>query len=74
MSNNVTRKTPEELISKTQKQPLSTRVKVETYEALEQIAKDVGTSLSDLSAGILDDYVHWYEEEGKKTGKKNGKK
>lgn len=71
MSNNVTRKTPEELISKTHKQPLSTRVKVETYEALEQIAKDVGTSLSDLSAGILDDYVHWYEEEGK--AKRSGK-
>jgi hypothetical protein len=70
MSNNVTRKTPEELVSKTQKQPLSTRVKVETYEALEHIAKEVGTSLSDLSAGILDDYVQWYEEEGKKKKRK----
>ena len=70
MSNNVSRKTPEELVSKIQKQPLSTRVKVETYEALELIAKEVGTSLSDLSAGILDDYVHWYEDERKKKKKK----
>lgn len=74
MNNNVTRKTPEELVSKTQKHPLSTRVRVETYDALEKIAEEVGTSLSDLSAGILDDYVKWFEEENKKSGKKNGKK
>lgn len=74
MSNIVKRKTPEELISKTQKQPLSTRVRVETYKALEKIAEDIGTSLSDLSAGILEDYVQWYEVDGKKAGKKNGKK
>lgn len=70
----VNRKSPEELISKTQKHPLSTRVKVETYQALEKIAVDLGTSLSDLSAGILDDYVLWYLEEKKKKDKKNGKK
>lgn len=74
MNPEIQRKVPKQLITKTQKHPLSARVKVETYKALEKIADEVGTSLSDLSAGILDDYVHWYEEEGKKTGKKNGKK
>ena len=74
MNNSVKRKTPEELVSKIQKQPLSTRIKVETYKALEEIANNVGTSLSDLSAGILEDYVQWYKEEGIKTGKKSGKK
>lgn len=74
MSEIVKRKTPEELISKSQKQPLSTRVKVETYKALEIIADEVGTSLSDLSAGILEDYIHWYAEEGKKNSRKNTKK
>jgi thermostable 8-oxoguanine DNA glycosylase len=72
--NQVNRKTPDELISKTKKQPLSARVKVETYEALEKIADEVGTSLSDLSAGILDDYVQWYLEQGNKVGKRHGKK
>ena len=70
MSRNVVRKTPQELVSRTQKHPLSTRVKVETYRALEHIAKEVETSLSDLSAGILEDYVRWYEEEKKKISKK----
>ena len=74
MSNNVKRKTPEELISKTQKQPLSTRVRVETYKALEEIAEEIGTSLSDLSAGILEDYVQWCKEEGKIKTKKSIKK
>ena len=72
MNNKVTRKTPNELVSKIKKQPFSTRIKVETYKTLKQIAREVGTSLSDLSAGILDDYVHWYEEE-KRAGKKTKK-
>lgn len=72
--NQVNRKTPDELISKTQKQPLSARVKVETYEALKNIAKQTGASISDLTAGILEDYVQWYLEEGKKRGKRHGKK
>lgn len=74
MRSNVERKTPEELVSRTQKHPLSTRVKVETYEALELIAKEVGTSLSDLSAGILDDYVHWYQSQPKGRTKRDSKK
>ncbi|MBY0515371.1 MAG: hypothetical protein K2P81_00580 [Bacteriovoracaceae bacterium] len=73
MNNSIKRKTPEELISKA-KRPLSSRIDVRAYKALEQIAKKLDTSLSDLSAGILEDYVHWYEQEGREPNKKNTKK
>ena len=67
------RRTPDELKSKTSKQPLSTRVKTTTYEALEKISAKHKTSISDLSAGILEDYVQWYEEQYEENGIKNGK-
>lgn len=62
------RKTPEELKSKFERVPLSTRVKEETRELLEKEAKKVGTSLSDLTAGILDEYVEWLISKRKNKG------
>lgn len=62
------RKTPEELKSKIERVPLSTRVKEETRQILEKEAKKVKTSLSDLTAGILDEYADWLINKRKNKG------
>lgn len=56
-------KTPDELVSNFERTPLSTRVKTKTRASLEKEAKRLKTSLSDLAAGILDEYVQWLNEE-----------
>lgn len=62
------RKIPEELKSKYKREALSTRVKAETHQILEQQAKKIKTSLSDLSAGILDEYAEWLTARHTKQG------
>jgi hypothetical protein len=62
-------KTPDELVSNFERTPLSTRVKTKTRTSLEKEAKRLKTSLSDLAAGILDDYVQWLNEEQLKNRK-----
>lgn len=56
-------KTPDELVSNFERTPLSTRVKTKTRATLLKEAKRLKTSLSDLAAGVLDDYVAWLEEQ-----------
>ncbi len=58
-------KSPDELVSNFERKPLSTRVKTKTRTTLEKEAKRLKTSLSDLAAGVLDDYVAWLEEQNK---------
>jgi uncharacterized protein (DUF1778 family) len=53
------RKSPEMLDIKSKREPLSTRVKESTKVLLETAADKAGTTLSDLTAAILDDYADW---------------
>lgn len=64
------KKTPAELVTRAQKrEPLSARVKTDTKRILTRAAKEAKSSLSDLSAAILDDYAEWLDLQNK--GKKN---
>lgn len=63
-------KTPDELVSHFERIPLSTRVKSKTRSTLEKEAKRLKTSLSDLAAGVLDDYVAWLEEQSEQLKKR----
>jgi hypothetical protein len=56
------KKSPEQLKVRGQKVPLSTRVRAQTRESLEQAAKEADTTLSDLTAAILEDYAEWLEK------------
>lgn len=53
------RKQPKLLITKTKRVPLSTRVKTNTKQTLMVAAKEAKTSVSDLTAAIVDDYCEW---------------
>lgn len=64
------RKTPEMLTTRAKREPLSTRVKETTKEILDAAAEKADTSLSDLTAAILDDYAEWYERSGNKDKRK----
>ncbi len=55
------KKTPEQLKVRGQKVPLSTRVREQTRKVLEQAAEESSTTLSDLTAAILEDYAEWLE-------------
>jgi len=61
------KKSPDQLETKVIKVPLSTRLRLQSRETLEKAATKAGTTLSDLTAAILEDYSQWL-----KTG--NGKK
>lgn len=63
-------KTPDELVSHFERKPLSTRVKASTRITLEKEAKRLKTSLSDLAAGVLDDYVAWLEQQNELSKKR----
>ena len=63
------RKTPEELKSKFKREALSTRVKHSTLQILKSEAKTAKTSLSDLAAGVLDEYAEWLVKKRKQQGK-----
>lgn len=61
-----TKKSPEELVTRAHKrEPLSARVKTDTKKILTRAADEVGTSLSDLAAAILDDYAVWIASQKK---------
>ena len=57
------RKSPADLTLKSKRTPLSTRVKSDTKRVLAQAAKTAKTTVSDLSAAILDDYAEWLKEQ-----------
>ena len=62
------RKSPEMLAIKSKREPLSTRVKSESKKLLKSAAKEAKTSVSDLTAAIIDDYCEWLElQQPKKT-------
>ena len=65
---------PKEMNSRKERVPLSTRVLVDTKDALEKAAKDNGLSLAELSSNVLDDYANWLnsEKQNKPSTKKNG--
>lgn len=65
----VDRKTPEELKSKFKREALSTRVKLSTLQILKSEAKSAKTSLSDLAAGVLDEYAEWLSKKRKQQGR-----
>jgi hypothetical protein len=55
------RKSPEMLAIKSKREPLSTRVKSESKKVLKSAAREAKTSVSDLTAAIIDDYCEWLE-------------
>lgn len=63
------KKAPEALVTRASSRvPLSARVKESTKETLTKSAEEIGTSLSDLAAAILDDYAEWLDS--RKKGRK----
>jgi hypothetical protein len=65
----IKRKTPVELKTRLKKKPLSTRIRASSLETLKKMSKNAKTTLSDLTAGIIEDYVEWYETEQKNNRK-----
>lgn len=59
-------RTPEEMISKERRQPISARVKESTLDYLTKEASKVDLSLSSLVEQVLDDYAEWLKEQRKK--------
>jgi uncharacterized protein (DUF1778 family) len=59
-------RTPKEMSAREERRPLSARVTVPTYEALEKAAKISGNPLSLFVANVLDDYVSWLKEQARK--------
>ena len=57
---------PEEMQSRKERMPLSTRVMTSTFEVLSEAATLSELSLAELVANILDDYASWLKSEGSK--------
>jgi hypothetical protein len=55
-------KRPEEYAVKEPRTPVSTRIKMESREALEKAAKKAGLTLSELIGNVIDDYAKFLKE------------
>ena len=56
---------PEQMSSRKDRVPLSTRVTTDTQEALADAAKKAKLSVAEFVANVLDDYVKWLKDKGR---------
>lgn len=54
-------RTAKEMDSKSERKPVSARIKVGTLETLKKEAKSGKLALAELIANVLDDYVEWLQ-------------